>query len=216
MQTVDPQTLRPSVRTVVYRGFLPRRMLDDNAAHRDEESCCLMFITDDRASKCRHLASAPSSRSAPPPVEVCWWLDEAGVQFRLSGHAVLATAQSEDPALRGVVEEMWERLGPSTRRTFSWPTPGAPRGVDDGKTEEEEEASPRDDESSPPLSEAHFALVIVVPDFVDELHLGGNQRRIVYRREGEAEMDGDAAVRSRAGALAGIATASWSEEAVNP
>ena len=33
------------------------------------------------------------------PVELCWWLDEANVQFRITGHAVLATAASEDAPL---------------------------------------------------------------------------------------------------------------------
>lgn len=73
--TVDPLSGRPAVRTVVFRGFLPRKYVDPTS--RGEESCCPMFITDDRSAKFRHLGG---EGGVPRPVEVCWWLDEAGVQ----------------------------------------------------------------------------------------------------------------------------------------
>jgi len=193
LATVDPATGRPAVRTIVFRGFLPRTLVDTAKG----ESSCLMFCTDTRADKIRHLK--PSVEGSLPPVECCWWLDEPGVQFRISGHALVATAHSEDVVLRAAVEEVWARLGPSTRRTFFWPQPGAPRAAAGT-------ASSEGDES---LDAAHFALLIVVPDAVDELHLGGNQKRIVYWREGHPCTSASSAIESTIDAC-------WFEEAVNP
>merc|ERR1719424_325395 len=87
-------------------------------------ACMLSFITDTRSQKVTHLSHAEGQKSF---VECCWWLDEAGVQFRIAGHAVLATANSDDPHLRAACENVWCRLKDSTRRTFFWPTPGASR-----------------------------------------------------------------------------------------
>jgi hypothetical protein len=222
LATVDPATGRPAVRTIVFRGFLPRTLVDTAKG----ESSCLMFCTDTRADKIRHLK--PSVEGSLPPVECCWWLDEPGVQvvahqrsaarstatvfadhlcieslvprqFRISGHALVATAHSEDVVLRAAVEEVWARLGPSTRRTFFWPQPGAPRAA----------ASTASSEGDESLDAAHFALLIVVPDAVDELHLGGNQKRIVYWREGHPCTSASSAIESTIDAC-------WFEEAVNP
>merc|ERR1740130_205409 len=116
--TVDPSSGCPSVRTVVFRGFLPT----DLSVIGGSESCVLTFITDSRSEKVRHIREAEVNA----PVELCWWLDDANVQFRISGHAVLASAASEDASLRAACEAVWERLGSSTRRTFTWPNPGEP------------------------------------------------------------------------------------------
>ena len=107
LATVDPSSGRPSVRTVVFRGFLPAKHIGGG----NGESCVLTFITDSRANKVRHLATGPGL------VELCWWLDEAGVQYRISGRAVLASATSTDPELRTICEAIWERLGSGTRST---------------------------------------------------------------------------------------------------
>ena len=65
------------------------------------------------------------------------------------------------------------------------------------------------------LEEAHFALLIVVPHTVDELHLGGKQRRIIYtaaapEEEGvadESKFDDGSALRW---------PTEWSQVSVNP
>jgi len=58
-----------------------------------------------------------------------------------------------------------------------WPHPGVPRTEGCASV-------PRDAavDSAASLEASHFALVIVVPDHVDELHLSGRQKRIVYSR----------------------------------
>ena len=193
LATVDPISGRPSVRTVVFRGFLPHALADPSVEKKDE-TCCLMFITDDRSAKYRHLGGDSTPTSTPAPMEACWWLDEAAVQFRISGHAVIASARSEDPVLRAAAVSVWERLGDSTKRQFFWPAPGEPRTA---KASEADET---------PLDEAHFSLLLLVPEVVDELHLGGNHKRIMYTAD-----DGEAS----AGAPLRLPS-SWREQAVNP
>jgi pyridoxamine 5'-phosphate oxidase len=176
MATVDPDTGRPSVRTVVFRGFLPQKFVDPavTAAARSEDSCCLCFITDDRSAKFAHLGAGLSHGA---PVECCWWLDEAGVQFRVSGRALVATAHSEDGVLRAAAAEVWERLGHSTKLQMFWPHPGADRSEGCARGC----ASVRDSvaDCSISLEASHFALLILVPDGVDELHLSGRQKRVL-------------------------------------
>ena len=65
-------------------------------------------------------------------------------------------------------------------------------------------ASKEDDVS---LEESHFVLIIVVPDSVDELHLGGNQRRYLHKRE--RNTDGWVA-------HASAREADWTRQSVNP
>ena len=62
--TVDPSSGCPSVRTVVFRGFLPSNL----SVIGGSESCVLTFITDTRSEKVRHLREAwpePSLRPRP-------------------------------------------------------------------------------------------------------------------------------------------------------
>ena len=156
LATVCPETGRPAVRTVVFRGF-----------HGD--SCLMAFVTDSRSDKVRHI------RGGATQVECCWWLDEAGVQFRIAGRAVLCLLDSEEHELRSAAADAWDRLSSSTRETFTWPQPGA--SVDSSSAQYHKE---------PPASYAeagHFCLLIVIPEVVDELRLGGRQRRVIYTSE---------------------------------
>ena len=194
--TVDPETGRPSVRTVVFRGFLAQKYVDSTDSR--EESCCLCFITDDRSAKFAHLGQGQKQGA---PIECCWWLDEAGVQFRIAGRTLVGTARSEDAVLRSAVQEVWDRLGDSTKRQMYWPHPGAPKGDDMEVAVAAEEIS---------LQSSHFVLLVVVPDGVDELHLGGGQKRILYGRGDKAAGDDGSCT------LASLRSAVWSEEAVNP
>lgn len=212
LATVDPSSGRPSVRTVVFRGFLPAKHIGGG----NGESCVLTFITDSRANKVRHLATGPGL------VELCWWLDEAGVQYRISGRAVLASATSTDPELRTICEAIWERLGSGTRSTFTWPQPGAPRArsVDGGSPKSkadstvdmmpEEEAA--GEQVSVSLDDANFAVILVFPEVVDELHLGGKQKRYMYTATGA--LPGGCIEGTEL--LSWIGHAAWNVEDVNP
>eukprot|EP00928_Gymnodinium_smaydae_P092794 TRINITY_DN76729_c0_g1_i1.p1 TRINITY_DN76729_c0_g1~~TRINITY_DN76729_c0_g1_i1.p1 ORF type:complete len:301 (-),score=21.97 TRINITY_DN76729_c0_g1_i1:159-1061(-) len=213
LATVDPDSGRPSCRTVAFRGFLtPAHLQSDGGcvnetsnAELHRETCLLTFVTDSRAEKVGHLSSVCHEKAF---VELCWWLDEAGVQFRISGRAVLAFADSTDPELRTLCRSVWNRLQPSTQNTFFWQDPGAPRssslGSDErtathsdmieSSTHQEVFDASLDDEyrdtgvdvaadteaQEGKLRDANFCVLVVMPDRVDELHLGGNQKRLKY------------------------------------
>lgn len=183
LATVDPVSGRPAVRTISFRGFLTAAHTSGNPALVERESCMLTFVTDSRAEKVRHLQS-----TSPSWVECCWWLDEAGVQFRVTGRALLASHRSSDLEVRTMCHTVWDRLTAGTRRTFTWPAPGMPRSaggncLTEARAEESGAASAseaEDDGDAPPLDEAHFSVLCVLPVRVDELRLGGRQRRMVY------------------------------------
>jgi hypothetical protein len=183
---------RPSVRTVAFRGFLLADQLGDGGGGADQdslrtESSLLLFVTDSRAAKIRDVR-------ANGFVEVCWWLDEAAVQFRIAGRALVAGPDSPDPHLAAVCRSVWSRLKASTKETFTWPTPGLPRDGREPVGPEAESAlepSDSDDDSDPlaaelQLDKAFFNVLIVIPECVDELKLGGRQRRRIYTLQHEA------------------------------
>ena len=64
--------------------------------------------------------SFPQSR-----VELCWWLDEASVQFRIAGRGLVADSTTQDPQLQAVRSAVWQRLmlgkfWEKKNRSFSW------------------------------------------------------------------------------------------------
>lgn len=178
MATVNKKSGRPSVRTVVFRGFCcctaggsgaeevqTSTLSSIDTSGGDKGASFPMIITDTRSQKYADFVGGSDC-------EICWWLDESGVQFRISGRVVLATAKTAHPALLAACQDVWERLSDGTKRTFFWAEPGKPRTAVDaaagGVHDEDGGISP------------HFALCIIVPDRVDELHLGGNQKRLIY------------------------------------
>ena len=242
LATVDPATGFPSVRTVVFRGFLPSHLAGELASPvKNGESCLLTFITDTRSEKVRHITAA---QPAAAPVECCWWLDEANVQFRITGHAVLATPDSDDAALRTACSAVWDRLGSSTRATFSaphavqispalplppcrsqartsrrdaaWPNPGEPTKASQASEPRPEGAEGRGKQKAEvALEDAHFCVVIVKPHRVDELHLGGKQRRTLYTLQAGAEAGLGGRGAGAGGELA-LPGTGWRMEEVNP
>jgi len=195
LASVDPASGRPTVRTVAFRGFLTaahlseesRSVLDAAGHMLQQESCLPTFITDARAAKVRHLQQ-PHNHF----VECCWWLDEAAVQFRLAGRVVIATADSDDADMQAICRYVWRRLKRETKETFTWPCPGVPvsgspaatdgpEPVEDiAETQSIGDVAAEGDMDGIPLSNASFAVLILVPDRVDELRLGGQQRRRIY------------------------------------
>ena len=100
-----------------------------------------------------------------------------------------------------------------------WPHPGAPKGEGAQCTEVV------DAEGQISLDESHFVLLIVVPESVDELHLGGSQKRIQYcRAQSEAAAakerflaaSGTGSDMGSEELLARLRCAVWSEKALNP
>jgi len=186
LATVDPDTLAPSVRTVVFRGFLRADHLASAAAmsapadgsdseeslaggpspEGSRDSCIIILVTDSRSQKVRHARAGFPKAS----VEICWWLDEAAVQFRIAGRALVVDHSTTDSQLCAVRTAVWNRLRASTRETFIWPEPGQPR---------DDAVVPKPGELR--LEDAHFAVFLVLPITVDELQLGGRQRRRIHK-----------------------------------
>ena len=91
----------PRVRTLVFRGWSSRGELE--------------LLTDVRSEK-------PSQLLSQQRVELCWLFRKAKEQFRLRGTALLVTAEQEPEALL----DHWQRLSPSGRMVWAWPSPGDP------------------------------------------------------------------------------------------
>ena len=91
----------PRVRTLVFRGWNSRGELE--------------LLTDVRSEKSSQLLSQQR-------VELCWLFRKAKEQFRLRGTALLVTAEQEPEALL----DHWQRLSPSGRMVWAWPSPGDP------------------------------------------------------------------------------------------
>jgi hypothetical protein len=176
----------------------------------------MTFVTDSRAAKVKHVLAGSSY------VECCWWLDEAGVQYRIAGRAVLCFRDSEQPALRNAALAVWDRLGDSTKETFTWSDPGVPipaeKGVGDDDDEKTASAgtsasivSKDEDAITPAYDDAHFCLFVVIPETVDELRLGGRQKRLMYRTD-----PADISLSAGESLLPRVLAEAWTVEDVNP
>lgn len=168
-----------------------------------------MLITDARSEKYSDLLQNDSC-------ELCWWLDEAGVQFRISGRAVVASASEvertdkeqqwpslpSEECLRTARADVWNRLSVKTKRTFLWTDrPGSTmtkKNIDN--VSDDRDDNNRHQQRHPKATASinsnvdksndstntqapvppNFTLLIVIPNSVDELHLGGNQKRFLH------------------------------------
>lgn len=127
----------PRVRTLVFRGWSSRGELE--------------LLTDVRSDK-------PSELLSQPRVELCWLFRKAREQFRLRGTAVLVSAEQEPEALL----DHWQRLSPSGRMVWAWPSPGEPFHLQGPWPEEV-----ADDE---PISD-HLLIMRIALDRVEQLDL---------------------------------------------
>ncbi|QDV38490.1 pyridoxamine 5'-phosphate oxidase family protein [Tautonia plasticadhaerens] len=146
----------PAVRTVVFRGFLPG-------------ADTLEFTTDLRSAKAEQLAE--DSRA-----EACWLFRESREQFRLAGRLRLVAEDHPEADLAAARLARWGEAPTSTRLSFSWPDPGAPRA------EPRRFRVPAPEPDRPPPT---FALLLLEPDRVDHLDLRPDPHaRIRYHRPG--------------------------------
>ncbi|MEW4568707.1 pyridoxamine 5'-phosphate oxidase family protein [Tautonia sp. JC769] len=149
----------PSVRTVVFRGFLG-------------DGPILRFTTDLRSAKVAQIDR--DSRA-----EACWMFTETREQFRLAGHLRLIGPDEADPPLVAERSEVWTALPPATRISLLWPEPGAPRA----DLRRFKVGTP--DPHEPPPS---FALLLLDPERVDHLDLRAEPHsRVQYQRLGGAD-----------------------------
>ncbi len=127
----------PRVRTLVFRGWSPRGDLE--------------LLTDVRSEKSSQLLSQQR-------VELCWLFRKAKEQFRLRGRALLVTAEQEPEALL----DHWQRLSPSGRMVWAWPSPGEPF--------DEQGPWPQEVADDEPIS-SHLLIMRVALERVEQLDL---------------------------------------------
>ncbi|MDR3621934.1 MAG: pyridoxamine 5'-phosphate oxidase family protein [Paludisphaera borealis] len=153
---------RPTVRTVVFRGFLG-------------DSSDMVFTTDVRSAKCAEIRRSPEA-------EICWYFPETCEQFRLSGVVRLVDASTADATLREARCETWRTLSDATRLSFTWPAPGEPRDARIAFS-----TIPPDSET--PLD--HFALMVFSAREVDHLEIDGDpQHRWEYAVDARSRWSG--------------------------
>lgn len=105
----------PTVRTVVFRGFLEREFQNGRAVVRED---IFKIITDSRSEKVRHF-------QANSNVELNFWFPGSNEQFRIRGKAELVGFDdAADSHLRSAVKSQWGQLKDSAREQFWWGNPG--------------------------------------------------------------------------------------------
>ncbi|CAK0734501.1 hypothetical protein CVIRNUC_000440 [Coccomyxa viridis] len=139
LATVRPDG-KPSVRTVVFRGFL-------------DESTKITFTTDTRTFKVEHVKQSPWA-------EACWYFPDSREQFRLGGDLVIVGPDHPDAHLREARQDAWNSMSTGGRSWFGWPASGRPR--EPNKEEFEKPIPDKGEEALP-----SFALVYMDVDTVD-------------------------------------------------
>lgn len=154
LATVRPNG-HPANRTMVFRGFA-------------EQSNSLQTVTDARSEKREQLRENPWA-------EVCWYFTKTREQFRLLGSLQLVSADTTDPQLVNLRQQLWHDLSDKVRAQFAWEHPGNPRHAD---TEFVTEVAA----DTAPL--ADFCVLLLHPVFVDHLELRGDpQNRTRYEKQ---------------------------------
>lgn len=180
LATVDARDGAPSVRTVVFRGFLDGFFDDDDAnASSDGDGDALVFCTDSRSEKVRDVVGDARA-------EMAWYFPETREQFRVRGTLTVSTATTtgddREARARG---NLWRKMRRGARGQFLWPTPGGARSdVSDGEADPhavEESDARLDDE----VVGENFALVALRAKRIDHLSLKRNERVVHEEVDGE-------------------------------
>lgn len=141
----------PSVRTVVFRGFVgqPRKEDEPNGGNpiKDVTSSLIVASSDRLMLKSEQILQQQQSNGSGNGFEVCWWHQGTQEQIRLSGRAWLLTGNQDENAsfpaarLRDLIEVpqdgdswTWEgerkrqfaKHSPGLRASFQNPHPASP------------------------------------------------------------------------------------------
>lgn len=153
---------RPSVRTVVFRGWSDPSLSMDGAPTPG-----LKFVTDSRSAKMRgRLGWA----------EVCYYCQPTREQFRFTGSLTVAGPDAIG-ALAAARSRQWADMSDAGRSQFCWPAPGEPRPSD------------QPFETEMPASDApveNFVLLVLECRKVDH-YCSKAQTRELYRLDDRGE-----------------------------
>jgi len=153
--TTDEQGC-PSVRTVVFRGFVP-----DNDK--------FIVHTDCRSEKIRHLNHFNN-------VQLCWYFALTREQFRVTGHIdVIDNLHKQGSQLRS---EQWQGISSAAKASYAGKTPGALMPLDDIHQATVEEDSDLESVND------NFVVLLLTPTRVEHLQLTTTPHtRNLYRFE---------------------------------
>lgn len=176
--TVDPITLEPRCRTVVFRGFLPNPpsiSSNEDNSKKEEDPYIMKMITDLRSSKVQEISNQTIT---PPKAELVWWFTKSSEQYRILGTiqfvgASGTSALDSHSHFSEARKQQWGNLSDSAREQFYWREPNTPYQdqvkVPDGGRDENHKVLPPPD---------NFLLMLLFPEKVDYLRLGDNVRQV--------------------------------------
>ncbi len=166
--TVDPDTLEPRCRTVVFRGFLKK---DGN------ELDVMKMITDKRSSKFSEASFSAErdgdDESSKSTCEMVWWFGKSSEQYRIRGQLKFVGGDESDALLLNARKEQWGNMSDPAREQFFWKEPGLPF---DSQADVPEGGRDGDGKVLPPPE--NFLLMLLYPKRCDYLRLGDNFRQI--------------------------------------
>mmetsp|Transcript_11472 Transcript_11472/g.17211 ORF Transcript_11472/g.17211 Transcript_11472/m.17211 type:complete len:274 (-) Transcript_11472:32-853(-) len=167
--TVDPETLEPRCRTVVFRGFLKQD---------GKEADIMKMITDKRSSKFSEVTASPKKATASPgdkkaTCEMVWWFGKSSEQYRIRGNLKFIGDDETDAALLIARKEQWGNMSDPAREQFFWKEPGLPF---DSQAEVPEGGRDGEGKVLPPPD--NFLLMLLYPTRCDYLRLGDNFKQI--------------------------------------
>ena len=181
--TVDPKTLEPRCRTVVFRGFLkpnPNEKVlvnDDKIMNPSSLPCIMKMITDKRSSKFEEVTKSDLDNSLSMgnnSVEMVWWFSKSSEQYRIRGQLKFVGEDESDEYLLQSRKEQWGNLSDPAREQFYWEDPG----LHFVNAESKVPTGGRDDSGKVLPPPSNFLLMLLYPTRCDYLRLGDNFRQI--------------------------------------
>jgi Uncharacterized conserved protein len=164
ISTVDPATLEPRCRTVVFRGFLKENGSETNV---------MKMITDKRSCKYSEVTTANLGQGQKSNCELLWWFAKSSEQYRIRGQLKFVGSDEEDSFLSACRKEQWGNLSDLAREQFFWKDPGVPF---EEQAKVPEGGRDSDGKVLPPPN--NFLLMLLYPNRCDYLRLGDNYRQI--------------------------------------
>ncbi|GAA96545.1 uncharacterized protein L969DRAFT_88145 [Mixia osmundae IAM 14324] len=209
---------RPRSRFVVHRGFVNERRPKEerswskNSAGDELEGDegwtgdAMLTTTDVRAPKSQQITAHKDGC----PVEIAWWFEPTGEQFRIQGRAYIVSPPGHANAHKGFPaaqlapssagslkaenfdweserQRIYRKLSPPLKASFIRPTPGTPL---DGKIDPKDFPTTVDYDEEPELVKKAletFALIVIEPYEVDmcKLKVEPNERYVWKKSHGE-------------------------------
>ena len=188
--TVDPTTLEPRCRTVVFRGFLKpdkSKSHNDNQQQEQEQQyelpMIMKMITDKRSNKFQEVTqnNNDSPNKSTNSAEMVWWFAKSSEQYRIRGQLKFVGEDESDEYLLQCRKEQWGNLSDPAREQFYWEDPGLDYPVGDSEGPSLRHKVPtggRDDDGKVLPPPSTFLLMLLIPKRCDYLRLGDNYRQI--------------------------------------